>query len=80
MSPSCGRFPSRAAAQIPAEAGYKEQVPGLGATAHIGEMGDGLHLLVCQGQTPFDVRVNATTPQLRRDAAIALAQAVLAGS
>jgi hypothetical protein len=65
---------------MPSEAGYKEQISGLGVTAHIADNGDGTHLLVCQARTPFELRVDAQTPQLRRDAAIALARQVLAGS
>lgn len=65
---------------MPAEAGYKEQVPGLGAVVHIADLGDGVHLLVCQGQTPFELVVDAASPELRRNAAIALARQVLAGN
>jgi hypothetical protein len=65
---------------MPAEVGYKEQVQGLGVTAHISDTSAGLELLVCQGQTPFEITVEAKTPELRRDAAIALAKQVLAGA
>jgi hypothetical protein len=65
---------------MPAELGYQEQVPGLGTVAHVAEGGDGLHLLVCQGQTPFELVVDAASPERRREAAIALARQVLAGN
>jgi hypothetical protein len=65
---------------MPAEVGYKEQVPGLGVAAHIADDAEGMRILVCQGQTPFEITVNAATPAVERDAAIALARQVLAGS
>ena len=65
---------------LPAESGYEDQVNGLGPTAYSNESADGLWLLVCQGSTPFEVRVDAQGADLRRAAAIALARQVLAGS
>jgi hypothetical protein len=63
---------------IPGEVGYKEQVPGLGPIAYIKDDVEGATILVCRGQSPFEVRVDAETPELRREAVIALARQVLA--
>jgi hypothetical protein len=53
---------------MPADIGSKEQVQGLGSTAYVADIAQGMRVLVCQGRTP----------QLRRDAAIALARLALA--
>jgi len=63
---------------MPAEGGYQEQLQGLGVTAYIMDDAEGVHVLVCQGQTPFEMIVDADSPQVRRDAAISLARDVLA--
>ena len=51
---------------MPADVGYKEQVTGLGVTAYIADRGDGMNILVCQGQTPFELQVDAQPLTPRR--------------
>jgi len=74
------QFGGMCGGSIPAEAGYKEQVPGLGLTTYIAKFPNGTRVLVCRGVTPFEITVDAASADLERRAAIALARQVLSGS
>ena len=65
---------------LPAEIGYNEKVERLGVTAYVADMADGSHLLVCRGNTPFEISVDLADDSKARAAATTLARQVLAGS
>ena len=65
---------------MPAEIGYKEKIEGLGFTTYVADMADGSHILVCRGNTPFEISVDLADANKARAAATALARQVLAGS
>jgi hypothetical protein len=65
---------------MPQEIGYKEKLEGLGHTAYIADQGDGSHVLVCRGDSPFEIGVDVGDSAKARAAATALAKKVLEGS
>jgi hypothetical protein len=65
---------------LPAEIGYTDKIDGLGHTAYVADMADGSHVLVCRGNTPFEISVDLADASKARAAAMTLARQVLAGS